>query len=149
MSTTFAKGQAVMVREGPHRPDTWAIGMVTCPTDLEYGWTSADVRTSPNCTSSMVPGYESEHIRPATEQDISALPDWAREWIEGRLLDFRNPKLPWGSRTVMAALRSADIYRLENLQRVTDAELLALKGVGKKAVADLRAWQQKQEVADA
>ena len=143
--TAYAPGQAVMVQEEPHRPDTWAIGMVTRPTDPEYGWTSADVRTSPNCTSSMVPGYDPGSIRPATEQDIAALPDWAREWIEQQLLDHHNPRVPGDTKVIRVALRDAGIHRLADLQRATDAELLALKGVGAKAVATLRQWQQKRE----
>ena len=142
--TAYAPGQAVMVQFFLHHR-ALAIGIVTRPTDPQYGWTSADVRISPSCTSSREPGYEPEHIRPATEQDMAALPDWAREWIEQQLLDHHNPRVPGDTKVIRVALRDAGIHRLADLQRATDAELLALKGVGAKAVATLRQWQQKRE----
>ena len=147
MSTTiYAPGQVVMVCESPQmKPDLWSVGFVTRPTDPEYGWTGADVRISPSSTSSMAPGWDAENVRLANEQDIAALPDWAREWIEQRLLDHHNPRVPGDTKAIRVALRDAGIHRLADLQRATDAELLALKGVGAKAVATLRQWQQKRE----
>ena len=146
MTIMFTKGQAVMVCHSPFfSPDQWSIGIVTRPTDPEYLWTGADVRESDGCTTSLIPGYEPERIRLATQDDMDSLPDWARIWIDERLLDWRNPKVPYLNRKVFSALRAAEIHRFEDLQQATDAELLALKGVGKKAVADLRTWQQKRE----
>lgn len=146
MTTMFTKGQAAMVCHSPSwSPDEWCIGIVTRPTDPEYLWTGADVCASNGCTSSLIPGYEPKNIRLASPEDLDSLPDWARSWIDEQLLDSRNPKVPYLNRKVYSALHVAGIHRLEDLQQVTEAELLALKGVGKKAVADLRTWQQKRE----
>ena len=151
MTTLFTKGQLVMVLDrgytlpnGTVKPDTWNIGVVTKPTDPEYLWTAANVRCEGSMTS-QVPGWPQEEIRAATKEDLDSLPDWGRKWVDDFLLERRNPKVPYLNRKVSSALRAAEIHRFEDLQQATDAELLALKGVGKKAVADLRTWQQRRE----
>ena len=153
MTTMFTKGQLVMVLDrgytlpnGTVKPDTWNIGVVTKPTDPEYLWTAADVRCEGSMTS-QVPGWPQEQIRAATKEDLDSLPDWGKKWVDDFLLERVNPSLKaWSvKRSVFSALSAAGIHRLRDLQQATDAELLALKVVGKKAVADLRTWQQKRE----
>ena len=57
-TTTDTPGQIVMVCESPlMHPDQWFVGIVTRPTDPEYGWTGAYVRISPNSVGSMAPGW--------------------------------------------------------------------------------------------
>ena len=147
MSTTiYTPGQIVMVCESPlMHPDQWFVGIVTRPTDPEYGWTGADVRISPNSVGSMAPGWANEQIRLATDDDLANLPDWQRSWLDKLLLDRSNPPVPRSTRLIAKALKEAGIDRLSDLQRFSDADLLALKGIGQKAVAELRKWQRNRE----
>ena len=144
MSTTnYAPGQVVMVCESPRmKPDLWSVGVVTRPTDPEYGWTGADVRTSPSSTSSMAPGWDAENIRLATEDDLANLHDWQREWLDELLLNRTNPRVPFSTRPIARALKAAGIARLGDLQQQSDSDLLALKGIGQKALVELRSWQR-------
>ena len=53
--------------------------------------------------------------------------------------------MPRSTRLIAKALKEAGIDRLSDLQRFSDADLLALKGIGQKAVAELRKWQRNRE----
>jgi hypothetical protein len=143
--TLYQPGQAVMIRHSAYFPDQWVIGIVTRATDPQYGWTGATGRVDQSSTTSRAPGWEPEHIRLATEADMADLPWEARAWIDLQLLDFHNPKVPGSTRAVRIALRDAGIERLQDLQRVTDTDLKALKGVGLKAISALRDWQRTKE----
>ena len=152
MTTMFTKGQAVMARNRWDR-ERWHIGIVTeatNPENLRTGVFALESATE-DCKSQMfLPhGWSSDDVRLATQEDLDSLPPLHRSWIDEQLLDFSDPKVPYLNRTVDKALKVAEIRRFGDLQRTTDAELLALKGVGKKAVADLRAWQQEREEVEA
>jgi hypothetical protein len=143
MSTIYTRGQAVMLDVDGITNGEWTIGIVTRPTDPQYGWTGADFRRYPNqsVNSSVTPGFKTDQIRIATEQDIAALPQWKRDWLEIELLNFRDPKIPSSSNAVSRSLTSSNLHRLSDLQQVSDAQLLALKGIGKQTVESLRTWQ--------
>ena len=144
---TFAPGDAVMVAcaSGPTTFDNWFVGIVNKPTDPRYGWTQATVKNSPNGSTFIIPGWPADRIRPATAEDLAALPDWAREWFDLQMLDRRDPRVPLLTKQARVALRTAGVHRLSDLRAASDEQILALKGVGQKAVLQLREWQRSSE----
>lgn len=141
----YAPGTAVMVQTDS--TDEWHVGIVTSATNPRYGWTPAEVKTRPDC--SMQSTWTDDQIRAAYPPDLATLPDWARAWLDQQLLDRNDPQVPIKTRPVLIALHGAGIHRLSDLKAATDSQLLALKGVGRKAVLQLREWQQSKEAATA
>ena len=145
-ATIYRRMDAVMVKAD--FTDDWHLGIVD--RDFAEGdrWVSATAKTSEMSNSFRVPGEKPEHVRLATEADIAAAPDYARTWLqeqrdreELRLLEQRDPTVRASNRKATAALRTAGIKRISDLERFTDKELLALDGIGKTFIHQ---WRQKE-----
>ena len=148
MSTTFKRGDAVMVAD--RTTGSESLGVIDRDFSEGDHWVRATAKVSPNSTSFIAPGCQLDEVRPATEADIAAAPDWAQAWLEEqrskeqeRLLDKRDPKVRALTTRGTASLRNAGIHRISDLARFTDKELLELRGVGKTLVAKLRSKQQE------
>jgi len=148
--TTFKRTDVVMIRD---RFDTEKESLGLILHDFNEGdhWIKAEAKTSPNSTSMMAPGFTPEEVRPATEEDLAAAPEWAKAWLQreqdreaARVLDKLNPRVSANTRRATASLRQAGIERVSDLPKISDADLLALSGVGKTLVAQLRVKQMQQ-----
>ena len=142
MTVIFNRMDVVMVGDSFMK---WHLGLID--KDFHEGdhWVKATAKDSPSSTSFIAPGWRLERIRLATEADIDAAPDYAREWLwkerdkeELRLLNQRDPMVRTKTRQGVASLREAGINRISDLARFTDKDLLSLKGVGKTAVGQWR-----------
>ena len=145
MTTTFNRMDVVMVKD--HLADDWHLGLVNRDFNPGDFGVICEAKTSPNCSSFMAGGTPVGHVRLATETDIAAAPDFARDWLQRehereqqRLLNQRDPIVLAATRRGTASLRAAGVTRISDLARFTDQDLLALKGVGKSAVAQ---WRQQ------
>ena len=85
-----------------------------------------------------------------TELARVAVAHGAHRWLdelnearERRLHNARDPRVVGSSTRANAGLRKAGIERISDLSRFTDKELLAIPGVGKKAVEK---WRRTAEL---
>ena len=143
MTDIFNRMDVVMIEDRLF--EKWHLGLID--KDFHEGdhWVKATAKDSPNSTQFMGPGWQPERIRLATEADIANAPDFAQAWLqkerdreELRLLNQRDPMVRTKTRQGVASLREAGINRISDLARLTDKDLLSLKGVGKTAVSQWR-----------
>ena len=149
---TYKRMDVVMVEDRLDK--TWSLGIVKEDyNDGDFG-VRCEAKTSESSTSFMGGGNPLAEVRPATAEDIANAPEFAkrwlekqREWEETRLLNERDPLIRPSHREAWISMRDAGIERVSDLERFTNAQLLALPGVGKTSVKKWRAIQQ--EVKDA
>ena len=130
--------------------DATEIGVVDHDFNEGDDWVRCTTKSEPNMTSFRVPGLDPEHVRLATDDDLATAPDFIHRWLdelnearERRLHNARDPRVVGSSTRANAGLRKAGIERISDLSRFTDKELLAIPGVGKKAVEK---WRRTAEL---
>ena len=152
MTVIFNRMDVVMIEDRLF--EKWHLGLID--KDFHEGdhWVKATAKDSPNSTQFMGPGWQPERIRLATEADIANAPEFAkrwlekqREWEETRLLNERDPLIRPSHREAWISIRDAGIERVSDLERFTNAQLLALPAVGKTSVKKWRALQQEVKEA--
>jgi hypothetical protein len=135
-----------MVAVDYHHGETWAIGIVKAPTSHEYGRTKVVV-PGDGTESFMVPGYAPDQIRMATEAELEASPPWTKKFVAEDRINRADPCIDFqqipGAAT--QTLRTYGIKRFSQLKKLSDADLLKMKGIGAKALQSLRQWQQEIE----
>jgi hypothetical protein len=135
-----------MVAVEYYKGEPWAIGIVKAPTSREYGRTKVVVPGN-GTESFMVPGYAPDQIRMATESELEASPPWTKKFVTEDRLNRADPCIDFqqipGAAT--QTLRTYGIKRFSQLKKLSDADLLKMKGVGAKALQSLRQWQQETE----
>ena len=138
----YLPGQIVEVK----RDNQWIVGIVTKATSVEYGWTQVVIK-EPDCEIHSMPGYKHSAIRLASDAVVNGAPDYVQQFIANDRLNRENPPIPHGVVTskTMVALSTIGIKRYGSLKKANDADLMQLKGVGKKAIVTLRQWQVEIE----
>ena len=135
-----------MVAVNDRYGETWSIGIVDKATDSHYGWTKV-VFPGDGSISFNVPGYSPDAIRIATEAELEKSPPWTQTFVTSDRLNRIDP--PIRKRDITGAayqsLTTYGIKRFSQLKKLSDADLLKMKGVGAKALQSLRQWQQETE----
>lgn len=136
-----------MVAVNHHYGEPWAIGIVDKATDPQYGWTKVVVPCD-GSISFLVPGYSPDAIRMATETELEKSPPWTQKFVARDRLNRIDPPILKRDITGAAyqALTTYGIKRFSQLKKMSDADLLQMKGIGTKALAVIRQWQQKTEM---
>lgn len=143
--STYKRMDVVRVQDN-YDKDQWHFGIVDHDFNEGDLWVQATLKEDDGCSTSMrVPGYEPKEVRLATEDELAAAPAFVHAFLkerrdreEERLLNKRDPHVTHSNRKGLASLRAAGIYRQSDLARFSDKELLAMPGIGKKWVDNIR-----------
>ena len=145
MTTTYKRMDVVCVQDD-YDKDQWHFGIVDHDFNEGDLWVRATLKEDDGCSTTMrVPGYEPKEVRLATEDELAAAPAFVHAFLkeqrdreEERLLNKRDPRVTHSNRKGLGSLRAAGIYRQSDLARFSDKELLAMPGIGKKWVDNIR-----------